>query len=381
MKKTILFVALMAMAVNCFAQGGFSRQRQESFPEGSAVATTNIRGAQWPRIMPDHSVMFRISAPQAQKMQIDLGKKYDMVKDAQGVWTCTTEPQTIGIHYYALIIDGVSVCDPASKTFYGCSREYSCIEIPYAGQDDFYQIMNVPHGDVRSQYYYSENTKSWRHVMIYTPAEYDKNPDKKYPVLYIMHGGGEDEMGWAEQGRTNFILDNLTAEGKAVPMIVVMPDGNVSGGNASQDAFTVELLDNVIPFIEKNYRVRTDAASRALAGLSMGGIQTLNTGMPNTDKFAYIGIFSSGWFANQNDPATEARYKYLQDNIAKVNKDLKYLFITVGGEEDIAWNNCKVMRERFDTMGLKYEFLDTPGGHTWPVWRESVYRFAPNLFK
>lgn len=344
-------------------------------------ATTNVPNASFPAILQDKRVKFRIVAPEAKQVQVDLGKKYDMQRSAEGVWTCTTEPLGPGFHYYSILIDGVAVADPASETFYGMGRMASGIEIPFDG-DEFYQVKDVPHGAIRSQRYYSDLTKSWRHMFIYTPPSYDKDNTKKYPVLYIQHGGGEDERGWAQQGHTDIILDNLIAEGKAREMIVVMSNGNVGGMNfgrpLGKDAFSMELLLNIIPFVEKNYRALTDPANRALAGLSMGGIQTLNTGLPNTDKFAWLGVFSSGWFAQSNN---SAMYDFLAKNKDLINQNLKSLFLTMGDKEDIAYDNCQKMKMEFDRIGIKYSYYDYPGGHTWPVWRENLYRFSQILFK
>ncbi|MDR0982305.1 MAG: acetyl xylan esterase [Culturomica sp.] len=347
----------------------------------SVPATTNVPNASFPALMPDNSVKFRIVAPDAKQIQVDLGKKYDMQRNEEGVWTCTTEPQSPGFHYYSIIIDGVAVADPASETFYGMGRMAAGIEIPFEG-DGFYQVKDVPHGVIRSQRYYSNQTRSWRHMFIYTPPTYDKNSDVKYPVLYIQHGGGEDERGWAQQGHTDLILDNLIAEGKAKEMIVVMSNGNVGGmwfAPLGRDAFSQELLNNIIPFVEKNYRTLTDPANRALAGLSMGGIQTLNTGLVNTDKFAWLGVFSSGWFAQSNN---SAMLDYLTKNKDIINSNLKKgLFLTMGGKEDIAYENCLKMKQEFDKIGIKYSYYDYPGGHTWPVWRDNLYRFSQILFK
>ena len=188
-------------------------------------AETNVRSARYPQILPDGRAVFKIKAPEAQKVQLDLGKKYDMVKNNEGIWEATTDSLSEGIHYYSLIIDGVSVADPASEAFYGMGRMASGFEVPFKG-DSYYEEKNVPHGDIRIKRYYSNVTNSWRNFYMYTPSGYDQNPTEKYPVLYIMHGGGEDQRGWATQGKTDLILDNLIAAKKAVPMIVIMVDGN-----------------------------------------------------------------------------------------------------------------------------------------------------------
>lgn len=371
-----------------FSQLLFKPVDTSSFPKYDilgSVASTNVRTAKYPRIVSGNRALFRIKAPDAQRMQIDLGKKYDMEKKEDGFWEVITEPLGPGFHYYSLLIDGVAVADPSSETFYGMGRMASGIEVPFAG-DDYYAVKNVPHGDIRMKRYYSEVLNSWRRIFVYTPPGYDQNASEKYPVLYILHGGGEDERGWGTQGKTDLIIDNLISEKKAMDMLVVMVDGNVGGGGfagfgeQSLRMFESELKQSIIPFVEKNYRVRTDANNRALAGLSMGGLQTLHAGLRNTDMFAYLGVFSSGWWANQPN-LSEPQYEFMKSNANAINANLKSFWISMGGEEDIAHNNCKIMMSRFDDMGIKYSYTEHPGGHTWPVWRNNLYNFAQVLFK
>jgi len=345
-------------------------------------AETNVRSANYPQILPDGHAVFRLKAPEVQKVQLDLGKKYDMVKNNEGVWEVTTDSLSEGIHYYSMIIDGVAVSDPSSETFYGMGRMASGFEVPFKG-DSYYEEKDVPHGDIRIKRYYSKVTNSWRNFYMYTPPGYDENFNSKFPVLYIMHGGGEDQRGWATQGKTDLILDNLIAAKKAVPMIVIMVDGNfpLNGfGEESLRVFEKEIKQCIIPFVEKNYRVKNEAQYRALAGLSMGGIQTLYTGVRNTDMFSYLGVFSSGWFATQKD-LTDPQYEYWGKNADKINSNLKSFWISQGGKEDIAWQNCQIMRSRLDEMKIKYSYSEYPGGHTWPVWRNNIFNFAQILFK
>ena len=345
-------------------------------------AATNIRSAKYPQILPDNRVIFRIKAPEAQKVQIDLGKKYDLVKQADGFWEATTDSIGEGFHYYSLLIDGVALADPASETFYGMGRMASGIEIPFRG-GDYYALKEVPHGEVRIKRYFSPVTNSWRRYYLYTPANYDVNTSEKYPVLYLLHGGGEDERGWATQGKTDLILDNLIAGKKAKPMLVVMLDGNMGMSGFNENAFRIfenELKQVVIPEVDKSYRTLPDAKNRALAGLSMGGLQTLHAGMRNTQLFNYLGVFSSGWFSNQ--PAlSNPQYEFIQNNTATINNNLKLLWVAMGGKEDIAYNNCKEMLAKFDDMKVKYTYTEYPGGHTWPVWRNNLYNVAPLLVK
>lgn len=355
------------------------------YPVVGAPASSNVRSAQYPQILADHRVIFRVKAPDAQRLQIDLGKKYDMMKDTGGYWQVTTDSIGEGFHYYSLLVDGVAVADPSSESFYGMGRMASGIEIPFAG-GGYYAMRNVPHGDIRIKKYFSTITNSWRQFYIYTPPAYDADINDKYPVLYILHGGGEDERGWATQGKTDIILDNLIAEKKASPMLIVMVDGNVSSGGLagfgeqSLKKFEDELKNAVIPFVEKNYRTKTDGNDRALAGLSLGGLQTLYAGIRNTSMFSYLGVFSSGWFANQ--PAlSDPQYTFMKENATTINNNLKSFWIAMGGKEDIAYNNCKIMLGKFDEMGVKYTYSEYPGGHTWPVWRNNLYNFAQVLFK
>ncbi len=368
-----------------FSQFLFKPVNVASLPKYTILgspAATNIRSAKYPQILPDNRVVFRIKAPEAQKLQIDLIKKYDMVKQADGFWEVTTDSIGEGFHYYSLLIDGVALADPASETFYGMGRLASGIEIPFKG-GDYYALKDVPHGEVRMKRYFSSVTNSWRRFYIYTPAGYDVNATENYPVLYLLHGGGEDERGWATQGKTDLILDNLIAEKKAKPMLVVMLDGNMGISGFNENAFKVfesELKQVVIPIVDKTYRTKPDGKNRALAGLSMGGLQTLHAGMRNTQLFNYLGVFSSGWFSNQ--PAlSNPQYEFIQNNSATINNNLKLLWVAMGGKEDIAYNNCKEMLAKFDQMKVKYTYTEYPGGHTWPVWRNNLYNFAPLLFK
>ena len=353
------------------------------YPIAGATAATNVRNAKYPQILPDNRVIFSLKAPDAKKVQVDLVRKYDMVKDSSGYWTVTTDSVSEGFHYYSLLIDGVAIADPASETFYGMGRMASGIEIPYAG-GSYYALRNVPHGDIRIRKYFSSVTNSWRQFYMYTPPGYDSIPNAAYPVLYILHGGGEDETGWATQGKTDLILDNLIASKKAVPMIVVMPDANMGVSAFDESAlklFESELKNNIIPFVEKNYRVKTGAANRALAGLSMGGIHTLYTGIKNTDQFSYLGVFSSGWIIPMQNAIASAQYDFMKVNSAFLNSNLKLLWIAMGGKEDIAYKNCQIMLGKFGELNIKYTYYEYPGGHTWPVWRNDLYNFAPLLFR
>ena len=261
----------------------------------------------------------------------------------------------------------------------------SGIEIPIRGIQ-YYALKNVPHGEIRIRRYFSVVFNTWRQFYIYTPPGYDANLNEKYPVLYILHGGGEDERGWAMQGKTDLILDNLIAEKKAKPMLIVMPDGNTNTdfagfGEWTLRMFEAEMKRSIIPFVEENYRAETNPQNRALAGLSMGGIQTLYVGMNNTDLFSYLGVFSSGWILPMQSKLADEQYDFMKKNIDMIKSNLKLLWIGIGGKEDIAYNNCQAMLSKFDEMKIKYIYDDYPGGHAWPVWRHDLYEIAPLLFK
>jgi len=332
-------------------------------------AATNVRNAKYPQILPDNRVVFRLKAPAAKQVQVDLGRKYDMAKDTSGFWSVTTDTISGGLHYYFLLLDGLAVADPASDTLYGMGRMASGIEIPNRS-GSFYALKDVPHGDIRVKRFFSSVTNSWRQAYIYAPPSYEASPTEKHPVLYLLHGGGEDESGWAKQGKTDLILDNMLAEKKVKPMLVVMLDGNMGGpgglagfSESTLQAFERELKQTVISFVESNFRVAPWANNRALAGLSMGSLQTLYAGARNTDMFAYLGVFSSGFFGN-NPKLSDPQCNYMKTNASTINQNLKQLWLSMGGPEDIAYANNKVMRAKFEELGIKYVYSEYPGGHT-----------------
>jgi enterochelin esterase-like enzyme len=360
-------------------------------PENAIPAPTNNNANQCPCIMPDNSVVFQVKAPSAKKVQIDLGKKYDMEKGADGVWSVRTEPVVPGFHYYFLVIDDVPVADPASQSFYGTGKMTSAIDIPEKGVD-FYTIKDVPHGALCSKYYYSEYTKSWRHLFVYTPPGYDKNTREKYPVVYIQHGGGEDETGWAVQGKTDIILDNLIAEGKARPMIVVISNGNVRapggafGGYSSKGMapFKEEMTKNIVPFIDENYRTLADAENRAICGLSMGGGQSFYVGLESPDSFGSVGVFSTGLFGGIRTSGSgfdaEREIPGLLSESEKFNKNLDLFYISCG-EQDMRIEHTKKAVKTMRENGLEVEFNSFPGDHEWQVWRKSLHDFASRVFQ
>ena len=388
-------------------------------------ATTNQGDKKYPMVNSQRMVRAQISAPKATFVGLDIdGKIYEMTKDDKGVWTGTSAPQDEGFHYYQLNIDGASVPDPGSKYFYGASRWGSGIDVP-AGDQDFYTLKNVPQGSVNEVYYWSSVTQSMRHGYIYLPNEYYKNPNKKYPVLYLQHGMGENETGWSAQGKTGIIMDNLIAEGKAVPFVIYMDNGldvrrpgdpapgqggfGGFGGPRPQgapqgapgqfpqgprpqgapgqggprpnfaafggfNAFQEVLIKDIIPMVEKNYRVIADTEHRAMAGLSMGGMQTHAITLANPTTFAYVGMFSSGSFSA--DELKDA------NDFKKTNK---VLFMSAGGKETRMAegdNSVGKAAESLKAIGINAHSYVSPGtAHEWQTWRRSLYQFAQLIFK
>ena len=357
----------------------------------SAICYTQVVAQIVPKLLSDNKVEFTVKAPEAQKVQVDLcGTKYDMIKGADGIWKVTSNSQVPGFHYYSLIIDGVSVADPASPSFYGCGRWSSAIDVPEAGMDDF-EVQAVPHGQVRIMHYYSEVDKAWRPLMVYTPAGYDEGK-QKYPVVYIQHGGGEDHHGWMEQGRTAQIMDNLIAAGKAVPMIVVSANSNVRARNGGfggvyswqgMQNFRSELIDNVIPFVEKNFRVKKDRKSRAMCGLSMGGGQSFYIGLRSPEVFANVGVFSTGMFGGIAGAANidlEKEVPGMLSDTKTFNRQLDVFFVSCG-EQDPRISYTRDIVKKMRDGGVEVKFNSYPGDHEWQVWRKSLHEFAQYLFK
>lgn len=384
--KRKIINSLIALSAFCFFPFEIT---QAQLVENSQPATTNISKTNCPCILEDLSVVFKVKAPEAIKVQVDLDRLYNMTRDTHGTWSVTTNPQVPGFHYYSLVIDGVKVADPASESFYGMGRMASAVDIPEKGVD-FYEVKDVPHGAISSKYYFSKVTNGWRRLFVYTPAGYEGNTKEKYPVMYIQHGGGEDERGWVVQGKTDIILDNLIAEKKAVPMIIVISNGNVSTGrggysSAAMAAFKEEMTGNIVPFIDKNYRTLTNVKDRALCGLSMGGGQSFYVGLESLGCFASIGVFSSGIFGGINNLTgkefdAEKEIPGLLSKSQLFNEELKLFYISVG-EQDPRYEYTQKAVKKFRDSGLKVEFASFPGGHEWQVWRKSLYDFAQRVFK
>lgn len=385
MKKILLFISLLQIVAANLCTGQVAILSSVSVP-----ASTNVRGAEYPRLTSDRRAIFQIKAPEARAIQIqmpsppNLMKIYDLVHDDKGNWSVTTDPLVPGFHYYSLIIDGITVADPSSESFYGMSRMASGIEVP-SDDESFYTIKNIPHGDIRSVRYYSQITKAWRRSFIYTPPGYD-NSKEKYPVLYLQHGGGEDERGWVEQGKADIILDNLIYEGKARKFLVVMDQGYANRpeekgenltGNIRWSAFEDVLTEELIPFIDSNFRTIADKYNRAMAGLSMGSNQTLNIGLTNTDIFTWLGIFSV-----PRSITLPAVFDEALKNNRLLNDNLKLLWISVGTDELPNYEKTKQITGQMKSAGIKYIYYESPGtAHEWLTWRRSLHAFAPLLFK
>lgn len=353
-----------------------------------SVAVTTIPEARYPRVMPDGSAIFRIHAPEAKDVKVDIcGRKYDMTKDADGFWSATTAPLVVGFHYYFIIIDGVSVIDPQSEAFYGCGRMSGGIEIPESPEEAAYYTFNpaIPHGQIRECRYFSSVEQAPRRCFVYTPAEYETATDKRYPVLYLQHGMGEDERGWHQQGMMANILDNQIAAGKCKPMIVVMDYGNcgyihgMRKGEKREDfggTFPGIMLKDIIPYIDRTFRTLTDRDNRAMAGLSWGGHQTFETTLRNLDLFAHIGSFSGALFFIQN--GLENAYDGVFTDPASFNSKVHTLFLGMGSEENFFSDKID---SALTDAGINHVYYSSPGTHhEWLTWRRCLNEFLPLIF-
>ena len=405
-------VAAIALSAPAYAQ----------VPAGCAPNALNIPGAPFPCVYPDGRVVFRVSAPDAQKVRVRMGQGFETTKGADGLWSVTTTPLVEGFHYYTLAIDGSNVADPATRTFFGSGFYNSAIEVP-ARDADIYAAKDVPHGQVRQQWYFSKVTGQWRRAFVYTPPDYETNSRGKYPVLYLLHGWGEDETGWTLQGHVELITDNLIAAGRAKPMLIVMDNLNAvrpgesaalyaargtltqsvvqpaqpagaparaggpgrgaapapgRGGPLASEVFTEMMLTDLVPMVERTYRVAPGRENRAMAGLSMGGAQTFGTALAHLDKFAYIGGFSgSSGGGAAFDPKTTSGGVYA-DALA-FNKKVKLLFLGIGGAEG---PNTRNFSDQLTKAGITNVYYESPGtAHEWLTWRRCFYEFTPRLFQ
>jgi enterochelin esterase-like enzyme len=396
LKRVLLACALLTTLCHAEESGDFK------------AASTNVMNAEYPRVDSQGRVEVRVKAPEANSVKLNFwsGPKVDMQKQADGLWTVTTAPIVPGLHYYVINIDGAEVNDPGSQAFFGGSRFVSAVEIPEPGST-YYSPQDVPHGQVRELWYHSSVTGTWRHALVYLPPNYDTQTKQRYPVLYLQHGGGEDETGWVRQGHANFILDNLIASGDAKPMIVVMASGyaqragtspmNLAGKpfgspevmKAMQDMFSTfddEMTKVLIPFVDKTFRTQTDRDHRAMAGLSMGGMQTYQVTLNHLDLFSYIGGFSGAGGmlmlgGRKLDPKTDFNGVFADP--AAFAKKVHVLWLGVGtAEPDRMREGIKALHSSLDEAGIKHVFVESQGtDHEWQTWRRALKDFAPRLFK
>jgi len=374
------------------------KKAAEAVADDSKPASTNVNNSAYPRISPDHRVTFRLKAPEARKVQVftnyglGSGGPWAMEKSDDGFWSMTSPPIVPGLHYYGLIVDGVQINDPGSDVFFGTGKPTSAIEVPEEGVDFFY-AKDVPHGEVRSRWYGSKVTGKQRHIMIYTPPGYDADQQQRYPVLYLQHGGGEDETGWTRQGHVNFILDNLISAGKARPMIVVMergyaarvgeapaPAGPPQRGGGNGGAFEEVVVKELIPMIDSTYRTYPDRDHRAIAGLSMGAGQAMQIGMNHLDTFSVVGAFSG-----VRDFDLKTAYGGVFADAAAFDKKVSLLYLSCGsvGLDAMIQKSATKVYAALQEAGVKnVVFRESPGlGHEWQTWRNAMVDFAPRLFQ
>ena len=358
-------------------------------------AISNVPGNEYPKVSDDMRAQLRFVSKTAKRVQVQGGdgfasKPIDMVNDGEGNWTVELSGLTPGFHYYWFLVDGVQVNDPASVAYFGYSRPTSGIYAATPGED-YMDAKDVPHGVVREQWYKSSVTGMWRRAYIYTPAGYDQSSDK-YPVFYLLHGMGENERGWSLQGRMNFIMDNLIAEGKAKPMIVVMDcgyadtmDEKTGAVKRSTDPKILEqvYMKDIIPMVQALYRAEPFRESRAMAGLSMGGFQTMNIALSNTDMFAYIGGFSAAMMMGGREPVDlKTAYNGAFANPEEFNKKVKLLWFGAGSEEKAFVDATANIGKQLGDMGVNVElYISENTYHEWHTWSRCLNEFAPKLFK
>ena len=365
--------------------------KQIEVPADAVTVENAIPGNEFPKIDKERRAYFRIEAPQARKVVVDIcSKKYDMQPDGKGGFMAVTDPLPVGFHYYFMNINGVNFIDPASETYFGCNREAGGLEVPEGPEGDYYRPQQgIAHGQVRSIYYHSPNSKygEWRHALVYTPAEYElaKNAKKRYPVLYLQHGMGEGETSWALQGKMQHIMDNAIAKGEAVPMLVVMESGDIKapfgGGNNRQGmseygaSFYQVMIQDLIPTIDREFRTLTDRDHRAMAGLSWGGHQTFDIVLNNMDKFAWLGTFSGAIFGLD----VKTAYNGVFANAEEFNKKIHYMYMNWGSEDFI---KSQPIVDGLRELGIKVDSSVSEGtGHEFLTWRRGLHEFIPHLFK
>ena len=361
MKKILAAAAVLVVSLSASAQG-WMRQ-----PTPNDTLRSTI-------VLPDGKVLFQIYAPKASQVAVSGDLPWDrpvkFQKAGNGVWKGLCEGLEDGCFRYSFTVDGVKVQDPKAPL----SAEQASILTKGEGY-----IKNVPHGALAQRYYWSETLGEMRRLHVWTPAGYEKSAEK-LPVLYLIHGGGDNDASWPGVGAAGWILDNLLAEGKMLPMIVVMPNGTIPVQN-EVPPFAKDMFTSIIPFIEANYNVLEDASHRAIAGLSMGGMETMEVAFTHPEMFTYVWVLSSSFMPGA-DPAAESARLGVKKNAAYMNTHFKKMVFTQGGPADIAYNNCKNTRAQLDKDGLKYEYMENAqAGHSWATWRADLATLAQTLFK
>jgi enterochelin esterase-like enzyme len=366
--------ALILVASNCVAIGQADPPTDDWKPSPS-----NMAGQEFPQVNSEGRVRARIRAPQAHSVQLDIsGVKFPMTKDPKGVWTGDSTPQDPGNHYYGLVVDGAEVPDPTGSFIYGSGAWRTAVEIP-ASDQDLYALKNVPHGQVREVLYFGKTSNTHRRSFVYTPPGYDVDPTKRFPVLYLLHGYNENETGWSHQGCAGLIMDNLIAEGKAKPFIIVMENGGITTrpgvaprsnarGTFDFSVFERALIEDVIPFVDANFRTLADQPHRALGGLSMGGMQTRAIAPAHLDTFSHIGVFSGGSIAPKEIADMDA-----------FKQRVKMVFVSYGSRENSVAGKADVAAlKEAGVNSVYYESANT--AHEWQTWRRSLHEFASLLF-
>jgi enterochelin esterase family protein len=373
-----LFILGIGLAIGTLASGA-----------EPATPATMRAPAQMPLVSPevhaDRTVTFRLRAPNASKVTVSgewPGGEKAMAKDERGTWSVTVGPLKPDLYGYGFSVDGFRTLDPANSSVKPMrSPTTSILDVP-GNAPLLHDFTNVPHGTVRSHWYYSKSLDKRRGLCVYTPPEYDRKPDIRYPVLYLFHGSGDNEATWTVLGRANLILDNLIAAGKATPMVIVMTDGHAAFSqpsnsgtprNRNMEAFQRDLLEDVMPFVEANYRVQTNPQGRAIVGLSMGGGQSLTIGLNHPELFSWVGGFSSAVYQPENTLASA-----LADPKA-VNEKFKLIWIGCGKDDFLIQNN-RQFSELLTQRGIRHELVITEGNHSWPIWRRYLAQIAPKLF-
>jgi enterochelin esterase-like enzyme len=426
-----IFSRVVCVCVTTCIFSSTAPAQTNQIPADAKPASSNVPGAQFPKVDSERRAYFRIAAPNATNVSVSLPGGNRMTKGIDGVWTFTTDPLAPGFHYYTILVDGAVVSDPASDSYFGTGKMSSGIEVPSPGED-FYLPKDVPHGDVREHHYFAKSTGLTRRCFVYTPPDYDTKPTLRYPVLYLQHGMGEDARGWPDQGRVGFILDNLIADGKAKPMLVVMDDGGITpgsmsgpggrggrgefggrrdrapgqtntpaagttnpaapaaasvgprgrggfgGGGQFWNTFTPIFINDIIPMIDADYRTIPDRDHRAMAGLSLGGTQTWEITQAHLDLFAYIGSFSAPF----GYPQVPDGFNGLLGDPAAFAKQVEVLFISYGTAGDLAARGSQEFHQALEKAGIKHIYYESPNtSHEWQTWRRSLHEFAPLLFQ